>query len=34
MLKMNLYKLLSAENISTGKEIFKIDFPETRFFAT
>lgn len=34
MLKINLSKLLSAEKMSTGREMFKIDFPETIFLAT
>jgi len=34
MLKINLSRLLSEEKISTGNEMFKIDFPETKFLAT
>ena len=34
MLKRNFYKLLYDEKISTGRLIFSIDLPETRFLAT
>jgi hypothetical protein len=33
-LNTNCYKLLFVENISTGRLMFKIDLPETRFLAT